>query len=146
MEGKFIGLIEELTGYFTRQLDLHRSLNDTCPGEEPCSMIGRIEQERQSTPSLPILEICQGCPMKDTKPGSEPEHLTDAIATALGLDELKQTGATFAYPGALNVFEWACSRSLQRARVIDQEQERKRSEEQSHHEAGKNRLEALRRR
>jgi hypothetical protein len=88
--------------------------------------------------SRPIEVICQGCPLRHTKPGTQPGHLSTLIIEVLRLDELKESGATFAYPETLSPLEWAGLQALQRARRRDQEkdmQDRRKKSEQDKEQA-----------
>lgn len=147
MEAQSVGLIAELTEYFSRQLDLTRSLQyERCPGEAKCAEVGRIRDIRSRAPDTPIDAICAACHLNETKPGNEPTHLTPAILTAQELDILHAGGATFAYPDALSPTEWICLKALQHARRIDQEREQQHRMQQEKNSAERARLEAIRRR
>jgi hypothetical protein len=71
--------------------------------------------------SRPIEKICGGCDLRHTKPGSQPGHLSALIVETLRLDELKEGGATFAYPDALSALQWLSIQALVTARRKDQE-------------------------
>lgn len=60
-----------------------------------------------------------------------PRGYADAIAEALSLDELKDIGATFAYPDALSSFQWASLRALERARQRERDRQSKAQAAQS---------------
>lgn len=122
-------------------------MKESCPGEEPCAATGRIWIARaQQGAELPILDVCDICPLQETKPGSEPPHLTMFIVTALDLDEAKQAGAVFPYPDALSVSEWICIRALQRARSSEEEARLKGMEKETQGQTDRARLEQMRRR
>lgn len=54
-------------------------------------------------------EVCGGCVMNGTRPGRHSPHLTNALALASYLDELRDAGASFPYPGATsNPYWWTC--------------------------------------
>src|SRR5262249_6636754 len=136
--GSSVGLTEGLEAYFYKQLETRR-LNSGrgCPGEEVCALTGPLRDK-----SRPIEAICAGCPLKATKPGAQPGHLSAPIIETLRLDDLKQAGATFAYPDALSPLGWAGLRALQGARAKDQEkdwQQRRKSQDEHSEQA---RLEA----
>src|SRR5262244_1971176 len=129
--GSTVGLTEGLEAYFYKQLETRR-LNGgkACPGEEVCALTGPLRDK-----SRPIEAICAGCPLNATKPGAQPGHLSALIIETLRLDDLKQSGATFAYPDVLSPLQWEGLRALQRARAKDQEKDwqarRKNAEQQS---------------
>jgi hypothetical protein len=95
-----------------------------CPGEEVCQVIGPLSRY----PDAPIEEVCGGCDKRDTKPGQQPRYIADAIAEAMALDEVKAVGGVFQYPDGLTLWQWACIRSLERARQKDSDRERVRQE------------------
>jgi hypothetical protein len=59
------------------------------------------------------------CGLCATKPGSQPAHLASAISDIIELNDLPEN-VTFAYPDALNIWQWAGLRALHRARNSDQ--------------------------
>lgn len=69
-------------------------------------------------PESSIESVCGGCNLRATKPGTQPAHLAVAVNSILELAELPEN-ATFAYPDALTVWEWAGMRALSRARSAD---------------------------
>lgn len=69
--------------------------------------------------SRPVEVICGECPFRHTKPGTQPGHLSHLIIRALELDEIKESGGTFAYPDTLSPLEWCVVRALERARRSD---------------------------
>jgi hypothetical protein len=147
IRGVLVGLKEELAAYFTRQLDTIRSLDfETCPGETYCSENGVIFLARREEPDRPIEQICAGCRLRDTKPGSEPAHLTLAIQTATDLDGLKSAGGTFAYPDSLSAFEWVCITALQFGRGESEARAMEERQSEVNRDSEKARLEQLRRR
>lgn len=89
-----------------------------CPGEEVCALTGPLRDK-----SRPIEVICQGCNLRHTKPGSQPGHLSVLIIEAMRLEELKEAGATFAYPDTLSPLEWCCLQAIKRARRKDEEKD-----------------------
>lgn len=107
----------------TRQLSLHRELKgERCPGETVCAERGPLFKYR----GRPAEQVCAGCNLRHTKPEASP--LNQAQNVALELEELHACGATFAYPEALTTYEWACLRSLHRARQEDNEKQRRKEE------------------
>lgn len=111
--GGAVGLSVALEGYFDKQIQAtKRTGSQPCPGEDICQQIGPLAKY----PDAPIETVCGGCAKRDTKPGNQPRGYANAIAEALGLDELKEIGATFAYPDALLPFQWESLRALERAR------------------------------
>lgn len=64
----------------------------------------------------PIEDVCKGCNLRHTKPGSQPPELLAAIASTLELDEVRGLGAHFTWPDGLSSAEWAGLRALERAR------------------------------
>lgn len=136
-----------MRAYFTRQLDLIRSLDfETCPGEGDCSETGVIFLTLRDEPDMPIEQICEGCRFLPTKPGQEPAHLYRAIVTANELDAIKQSGGTFAYPDTFSAFEWTCLTALQAGRAESEAnsvRERNRAAEQ---QSERSRLDQSRRR
>ena len=123
---------------------LRRELKGACIGEERCSEIGLIAEMREL--ELPILEICSGCKFRDTKPGSEPQHLTRAISAALELDELHRAGATFAFPDVLTPYEWTLRRAITTAREADEADVIEERQQKAAEDQDRARLEAMRRR
>jgi hypothetical protein len=68
---------------------------------------------------LEIERICGDCKLKETKPGSEPPHLSRAIQMASELDEDSLVCGGFDYPAILDYldpFEWACLVAIKAAR------------------------------
>ena len=66
--------------------------------------------------SREIEDVCRGCNLRHTKPGSQPPELLAAIASTLELDEVRGLGAHFTWPDGLSSSEWAGLRALERAR------------------------------
>jgi len=56
------------------------------------------------------------------------------------LDEVKAIGGVFTYPDALTAYQWACLRSLERARQKDQDRERIEQERKSQQSVLENRM------
>jgi len=129
-------------------LRVRRERNEACPGEEACTEGGRIydERRRSSRPDLPILTICNGCPLLPTKASEQPADLSHWVSIALRLERLKEGGAVYAYPDALTPGEWAAMDALKMARAEDDDHaNRDRAEKQSA-AAETARIEALRQR
>lgn len=63
-----------------------------------------------------IEDVCRGCNLRHTKPGSQPPELLAAISQTLELDEVRSLGARFNWPDGLGSAEWAGLRALERAR------------------------------
>jgi hypothetical protein len=85
-------------------------------------------------PNRPILDVCSSCHLRSTKPGSQKPEIARYLGRAVELDELRSAGATFAYPEALESWEWTAIAALERARRRDQNKEtrrRKRDAEQA---------------
>lgn len=137
-----------MTEYFTGQLEIQRDLKgEQCPGEAVCEKSGFIAQRRQRQPEMAILDICNDCHLRHTKPGSQPAHLAEAIASVLRLDRLREGGAGFSFPDGLTPLEWAAVDALQCARIEDQrtaEIERRRDAEIAAKEAELDRKRGLR--
>jgi hypothetical protein len=88
----------------------------------------------------PVETTCEGCPLKATKPGGEPQELAFWINTALELDALKEQGARFAYPEALDSREWVSIKALGIARAKAQDKESKKRAADAHQRAEQQRL------
>lgn len=96
-----------------------------CPGEDECPRY----------PNLPLYqgrktaaEACGTCERRLTKPGHY-RHLTfEAVqrfaAGVLRLDRLRSRGATFAYPNALEPWQWAGLETLEAAERRDSAERR----------------------
>jgi hypothetical protein len=109
-----------LERYFDAQIQAARRVgSQPCPGEEICQQIGPLAQYANQ----PVEEVCGGCSKRDTKPGQQPRAISDAIAEALTLDELRGVGATFAYPDGLSVYQWTCLKALERSRHREKEKQ-----------------------
>jgi hypothetical protein len=70
-------------------------------------------------PEQEIEQICAGCPLKETKPGTEPPHLARAIWIANELEEDFLTCGGLDYPAILDhldPFEWVCLVAIKAAR------------------------------
>lgn len=118
-----VGLIDRLEVYFNRSLDIQKDLKgERCPGEEKCKVTPwkPLNQARGADPAT----VCPGCRLYSTKPGQQPRDLVDAISTGLRLDNLKECGATFAYPDGLTAYEWACLQGLNAGRAAWTEKDR----------------------
>lgn len=99
-----------------------RELNyEACPGEHRCSTKkkGLIYRVLEREPDREIESICAGCRLKETKPGTEPPYLTQAIQIA---GELEEEGMVYGESGmretldSLDPFEYACLLSIKAAR------------------------------
>lgn len=137
LAGKIAGLEKDLEEYLVRVFrKRHKLLSRACPGEEECARSGRIFERRQYQPELPVLRVCHGseelgepeCEALETKPSNHPPHLTQAVATAFELTEVKR--ATYTWPKSLKPVEWSCLRAYERAeskvkRELDDEQQEK---------------------
>jgi hypothetical protein len=105
-----------------RRFDKIRELNfESCPGETRCETKegNRIYRFLKQYPDREIEEICAGCHMKETKPGTEPAHLTMAIHLANELEEecmMYGEGGMRETLDALDPFEYACLLSIKSAR------------------------------
>lgn len=130
------------------QLRVRREKGEACPGEEKCTETGRIydERRRSSKPDLPILTICNGCPLLPTKQSEQPADLSHWVAIALRLERLKEGGAVYAYPDALTPSEWAAVDALKIARAEEEEAASKDRQNQQSDAAAIARMEALQRR
>jgi hypothetical protein len=120
--GPTAGLIDELTEWFTARFDKIRELGfEACPGETRCSTkkTGLIFRVLKDQPDREIESICAGCRLKETKPGTEPPHLTLAIQIA---NELEEESMVYGEGGmretldSLDPFEYACLLSIKAAR------------------------------
>lgn len=111
-----------MTEWFTVRFDKIRELNfETCPGEDRCSTRekGRIHRFLKEYPDREIEQICKDCKLLPTKPGREPEHLSQAIWIANQLDEDSLVCGGFDYPAILDYldpFEYACLIAIKAAR------------------------------
>jgi hypothetical protein len=116
--GKIERLAEELGKYLLKQAQLRRKLNAwTCPGETVCAEEGgeRVYERRRSAkrPDLPILEVCQDCEARESKPELRPPHLAEAIATAYRL--ISSERITYQWPDSLTPTQWACLQAAEYA-------------------------------
>ena len=68
-------------------------------------------------------EICRTCKLVDSKPGTQPRELVEAIAAAIELDQIKECGGTFSYPDGLTPFQWAALKGLNAGRATFQDKE-----------------------
>jgi hypothetical protein len=120
---------------------LDRSANRPCPGEEKCARSydlplfkrSRDIEEGRTT----VEQVCGGdrdgrgaCQRYATKAGTEPSSIAEQVGRALELDELKECGATFAYPDGLLAEEWAVLKGLRRGRQRANELAERRREEE----------------
>lgn len=83
---------------------------------------------------MEIEEICKGCPLLPTKPGTEPEYLSQAIRTAYELDEDYLVCGGFDYPAILDYldpFEWACLVAIKAARQASENKAIKQPQQQA---------------
>jgi len=74
---------------------------------------------RKSQPDKEIEQICAECRLKETKPGREPLHLSQAIQIASELEEDSLVCSGFAYPEILDYLdplEWVCLVAIKAAR------------------------------
>lgn len=146
------GLGEAVSKFYFEQLDsLDQTGGKRCPGETPCAAppgepntadynkgSGPLYKEVALRRGRSFESVCGACPMRGTKPDQHSPHLATALALAGRLDSLRQSGASFPYPGAFNSpFWWTCleasaegRRRADEARYERQEQKRKREEEQ----------------
>lgn len=142
--GATVGLIEALQKYFDRQLETRRQNGGkACPGEEVCEVAGApggLVGLRDK--SRPIEAVCGQCPYRHTKPGNQPGHLSTLIVETLRLDELKEAGATFAYPDTLTPLQWAGLQALQHARAKDREKDFQSRKAQAEQNSAQAQLEA----
>jgi hypothetical protein len=131
------GLIEELTEWFTARFDKIRELNfESCPGERRCETKpgARIYRFLKGNPEMEIEQICSGCNLKETKPGTEPEHLTQAISIANELEEDSLVCGGFDYPAILEYldpFEYACLIAIKAARRASESKSMKEPQQQA---------------
>lgn len=138
-----------MTEWFTVRFDTVRSLNfESCPGEQRCSTkeTARIYRFLKQTPDREIEEICKGCPLLPTKPGTEPEHLARAIQIAGELDEDSTVCEGFDYPAILDYldpFEWACLVAIKAARRISESKSFKNQREEAERAQKRKELENL---
>lgn len=73
----------------------------------------------KQNPEQEIEQICKGCHLKETKPGTEPPHLARAIWIANELEEDSLVCGGFDYPAILDYldpFEWVCLVAIKAAR------------------------------
>jgi hypothetical protein len=93
-------------------------------------------------PYEPIEQTCGGCKLKETKPGTQPRELMDAMMTAIDLDNLKECGAVFTYPDGLTSYQWTCLKALSAGRAIFQEKDTVRRMREAERNAQQSQLEA----
>jgi len=91
-------------------------------------------------------EVCGGCTRNGTRPGRHSPHLTHALALAAHLDELREAGASFPYPGSFNnPYWWTCLKASKDGRRRAEEARHKREEAERKKEAERKRQEEARR-
>lgn len=156
-----VGLKTAVSEFYFEQLDsLDQTKGKRCPGEQRCSAPREDERNGEvvNTDSGPLYkelvlarsgrtedEVCGKCPRNGTRPGRHSPHLNNALALAAHLDELRQAGASFPYPGAFpNPYWWTClTASAEGRRRADearnQRTEAKRKEEAKAAEEARNR-------
>lgn len=142
-----VGLTTAVSDFYFEQLDsLDRTKGKRCPGEQKCSAPREDERSGQVTnpDSGPLYkelvlarsektedEVCGKCPKNGTRPGRHSPHLTNALALAAHLDELRQAGASFPYPGAFNdPYWWTCLKASAEGRRRADEARNQRAEEE----------------
>ena len=76
-----------------------------------------MERRRFRNDDLPVLTICQECPLLPTKASEQPQDLAHWSSVALRLERLKEAGAVYAYPDALTPGEWAALDALKLGRL-----------------------------
>lgn len=142
-----LGLTRRLTEFLANDVYQRRQLKDACPGQGPCEENGRIALWRAEDSTLPILDLCnvKGCELLPTKPGTEPPDLLAVITRAYDLAGLHAAGATFSYPDALPVADWACLRAYQAALNRADAREEQTKAQQHGVEQSAARLDAIRR-
>lgn len=94
---------------------------ESCPGERQCETKegNRIYRFLKQYPDREIELICADCRLRETKPGTEPPHLSRAIYIANELEEDGLVCGGFDYPAILDYldpFEWACLVAIKAAR------------------------------
>jgi hypothetical protein len=83
---------------------------------------------------MEIEQICAGCALKETKPGGEPDHLTQAIQIANELEEDSLVCGGFDYPAILDYldpFEYACLIAIKAARRNSENKSMKEPQQQA---------------
>jgi hypothetical protein len=88
----------------------------------------------KGNPEMEIEQICSGCKFKETKPGTEPEHLTQAISIANELEEDSLVCSGFDYPAILEYldpFEYACLIAIKAARRASESKSMKEPQQQA---------------
>jgi hypothetical protein len=113
---------------------------ETCPGEQRCETKegNRIHRFLQRNPAQEIEDICKGCSLKETKPGTEPAHLARAIWIANELEEDSLVCGSFDYPAILDYldpFEWVCLVAIKAARRASENKAGKAPQQQADREA-----------
>lgn len=123
---------------------MRRETNEHCPSEERCEEGGRIFMERRRfrNDALPILTICNGCPLLPTKTSEQPQDLAHWSSVALRLERLKEAGAVYAYPDALTPAEWAALDALKLGRLEADDEAAKEKASQQAEQATVTRLQA----
>jgi hypothetical protein len=94
----------------------------------------------KQNPDQEIEQICSGCKLRETKPGTEPEHLAQAIYIANELEEDSMVCGGFEYPAILDYldpFEWACLIAIKAARRASENKAIKTPQQQQQQQADK---------
>lgn len=99
---------------------------ESCPGETKCSETPGKPLHKFADQAIEI--VCKGCPLFTTKPENTPDELARFVEAGLMFSELESAGATFAYPDALEAWEWMSLTALARGRHRADKAARKREE------------------
>lgn len=111
---------------------------ERCPGEEVCRVGGPLAKY----PNDPAETVCNGCRLRDTKPGNVPRELAGWLTFALDCDAAKEMGAAFQYPDAFAPMEWAALRALYQGRGEARQRDQIRQAREAERQAAQQRLEA----
>lgn len=102
-----------MSGLFTAQLDFEKKTKDgQCSRSEACLNAGLIVEAWEN--SEWTAERCKACSRLISL--VIPSHLMIPAQVALRFDSLKEGGARFEYPNALDPYEWTLIEALQDAR------------------------------
>lgn len=128
--------MQALEPYFGQQFAARRENGGkTCPGEEICVVTGPLRDKTR-----PIEVICQSCPLRNTKPGSIPNHIASLVIAAYRMEALFEAGAGSPYPEVFSTLEWEAFLTLKYARAKDEEKGFKAKQSAQEQQSGEARL------
>jgi len=125
---RLTGLTTQLTEYLADQLIEYRKRKGVvCPGEAVCeTTFGKPLNKYRGQP---VEEVCGACSLVKSKPRFD--FVGKARVQAMELDELNAMHLLATYPVKLTNYDYACLRSLHRARrKFDEWDEKEREKKQ----------------